>query len=54
MMYPYMTLSDGTEIIHSHILEKNGEKSVEVHFQRPVKDGFDCARRQINLRVRCV
>ena len=22
MMYPYMTLADGTEIIHSHIIEK--------------------------------
>ena len=44
MMYPYMTLSDGTEIVHSHILENNGQKAVEVHFERPIKDGFDSAR----------
>jgi len=44
MMYPYITLTDGTEIVHSQIIEKHGEKTVEVHFERPVKDGFDCAR----------
>lgn len=44
MMYPYITLADGTEIVHSHLIEKNGEKSVEVHFERPIKDGFDSAR----------
>ena len=27
MMYPYMVLSDETEIVHSHLIEKNGEKS---------------------------
>lgn len=44
MMYPYMTLADGTEIIHSNILEKNNEKTVEVHFERPIEGGFDSAR----------
>lgn len=43
-MYPYLTLADETEIVHSQILEKNGEKSVEVHFERPTEDGFDTAR----------
>lgn len=43
-MYPYMTLDDETEIVHSQILEKNGEKSVEVHFERPTENGFDTAR----------
>ena len=44
MMYPYMTLADGTEIVHSHILEKDGEKAVEVHFERSKPYGFDMAR----------
>ena len=25
MMYPYMTLADDTEIVHSQIIEKNGK-----------------------------
>ena len=44
MMYPYMTLQDGTEIVHSHILEENNEKKIEVHFERPTDSGFDTAR----------
>ena len=44
MMYPYMTLSDGTEIIHSQIIEEDGKSKILVHFERPVKDGFDSAR----------
>ena len=39
-----MILSDETEISHSHIIEENGEKIVEVHFERPKEDGFDVAR----------
>ena len=44
MMYPYMTLSDGTEIIHSQIIEEDGKSKILVHFERPVKDGFNSAR----------
>lgn len=44
MMYPYMKLSDETEIVHSHLIEENGEKRVEVHFERPTENGFDTAR----------
>ena len=44
MMYPYIVLADETEITHSHILERNGQKEVEVHFERPTIDGFDVAR----------
>ena len=43
-MYPYITLNDETLITHSHLLEKNGIKTVEVHFERPIYDGFDMAR----------
>ena len=32
MMYPYMTLADETEIVHSQIIEENGVKKVIVKF----------------------
>ena len=44
MMYPYITLADETEITHSQIIEKDNEKQVEVHFERPTEHGFDIAR----------
>jgi hypothetical protein len=44
MMYPYMTLADETEIVHSQIIEEDGMKKVIVNFERPTEDGFDSAR----------
>lgn len=44
MMYPYMTLSDDTEIVHSQIIDVDGVKKVIVHFERPTERGFDSAR----------
>ena len=44
MMYPYMTLADETEIVHSQIDEENGKKKVIVNFERPTENGFDSAR----------
>ncbi|MCL2018918.1 MAG: hypothetical protein FWG70_04085 [Oscillospiraceae bacterium] len=44
MMYPYITLSDGTLITHSHLIDKGGIKTVEVHFERPSSNCFDSAR----------
>ena len=44
MMYPYMTLADETEIVHSQIIEKNGMQKIIVNFERPTEDGFDSAR----------
>ncbi len=44
MMYPYLTLGDGTEIVHSQLIFKDGTAHVIVHFERPTKDGFDDAR----------
>lgn len=43
-MCPYITLADGTEITHSHIIDRDGVKTVEVHFERARKDGFDSAQ----------
>lgn len=44
MMYAYITLSDETEITHSQIIDQDGVQTVEVHFERPVEDGFHSAR----------
>lgn len=44
MMYPYMTLADETEIVHSQIIEENGIQKVYVNFERPTENGFDSAR----------
>lgn len=44
MMYPYMTLADETEIVHSQIIEEEGKQKLVVHFERPTEDGFDSAR----------
>ena len=38
MMYPYLTLDDGTEIVHSHYLDN---ETVKVYVETPdEKDGF--------------
>ena len=44
MMYPYMTLSDETEIVHSQLIEDKGIKKVTVNFELPTDNGFDSAR----------
>lgn len=44
MMYPYMTFSDETEIVHSQLIEDKGIKKVIVNFERPTDNGFDSAR----------
>lgn len=38
MLYPYITLADGTEIVHTHVFEEDGLQKVEVHFERPRED----------------
>lgn len=30
MMYPFMTLNDNTEIVHSESLEKDGREQIEM------------------------
>lgn len=44
MMYQYLTLGDNTEVTHSHLINRDGVDTVEVHFERPVSDGFQSAR----------
>ena len=44
MMYPFMTLSDSTEIVHSDIQTgMDGLETVKVYIERPVPNGFDSA-----------
>lgn len=43
-MYPYMSLGDETEIVHSQIITADGKQKVIVHFERPTEEGFDSAR----------
>lgn len=45
MMYSYVKYSDGTEVVFSDIYKgKNGEKCIDVHFERPTENGFDSVR----------
>lgn len=43
MMYPFMTLNDNTEIVHSEACMQNGVETVKVYFERPVPNGFHTA-----------
>ena len=40
MMYPFMTLDDGTEIVHSDILHIDGKEKVKIYIEKPVDLGF--------------
>ena len=40
MLYPFMTLNDGTEIVHSETIETAGKEKVEVRIEKPVYGGF--------------
>ena len=45
MFFPYLVLYDETNISHSEVKKRNGEKFVEVQFERPrEKGGFYSAR----------
>ena len=44
MMYPYLTLPDETEVVHSHLITEDSMQKILVHFERPTEDGFDSAR----------
>lgn len=40
MLYPFMTLDDGTEIVHSEAIENDGKEKVKVVMETPVIGGF--------------
>ena len=43
MLYPFMTLNDNTEIVHSKSLQKDGKEQVEVRIEKPIYGGFHSA-----------
>ena len=43
MLYPFMTLNDETEIVHSESIEHNGQEMVKVVIEKPVMGGFHSA-----------
>lgn len=43
MLYPFMTLEDDTEIVHSESMQKDGREQVKVVIEKPVMGGFHSA-----------
>lgn len=43
MMYPFMTLEDKTEVVHSDAYMENSAETVKVYFEKPVYGGFHSA-----------
>ena len=43
MLYPFMTLPDETEIVHSESVERGGKECVKVCVEKPVDGGFKSA-----------
>ena len=43
MLYPFMTLNDETEIVHSESMIKDGREQVKVVIEKPVYGGFHSA-----------
>ena len=41
MLYPFMTLNDNTEIVHSELLNMDGKEKVRVCIEKPVYGGFN-------------
>lgn len=40
MMYPFLTLPDDTEIVHSHLYTVDGKDQVKVYIETPIYMGF--------------
>ncbi len=43
MLYPFMTMDDGTEIVHSESYIEDGMEKVRVEIEKPVTGGFSSA-----------
>jgi len=43
MMYPFMTLNDNTEIVHTKTMIIDEKESVKVYIEKPVEGGFHSA-----------
>lgn len=40
MLYPFMTLSDETELVHSESYLEDGKEHVRVEIEKPIEGGF--------------
>ena len=40
MLYPFMTLNDGTEIVYSSPIQNGDQEQVRVQIETPVENGF--------------
>ncbi len=43
MMYKFLQLDDGTEIVHSDIITTDGNEKVKVYVEKPIYGGFKSA-----------
>ena len=43
MMYKFMTLDDGTQVVHSEVYDQDGVETVKVYFEKPVYGDFESA-----------
>ncbi len=43
MLYPFMTLNDNTEIVHSESYMESGREHVRVEIEKPIEGGFASA-----------
>lgn len=44
MMYPYIKFEDETEVTFSQIIKKEEKEYIEIHFEKPIENGFCTAR----------
>ena len=44
MLYPFMTLEDQTEIVHSESYVEQGTEHVRVEIEKPIEGGFASAQ----------
>ena len=51
MMYPYMTMNDGMEIVHSDSEIVNGVETVRVYFEKPHGSDFHTAELLLPYRT---
>lgn len=43
MLYPFMTLNDGTEIVYSSPIQNGNQEQVKVQIETPIENGFKSA-----------
>ncbi len=43
MLFPFLTLNDGTEIVHSELMHTEDHDQVKVVIEKPVDGGFNSA-----------